>query len=173
MPVELWLRVCVMEDQCQFILHHRVMEKETDDQIAISMIEKTQALFPDLKGTSFDKGFHSPDNQTILSTKLELLALPRKGKLSKLTCFIEGSEAFRKVRRKHAAVEPAINALEVHGLYYCPDRGIHRFKCYVALAVVTRNIHRIGAVLQKRNQKCLQKRNKKRLKIRYAFKHAA
>jgi len=172
-PVELGLRVCVLEDQYQFILHHRVMEKETDDRVAVFMIEKAQALFPGLKGTSFDKGFHSPDNQNVLSMKLELLALPRKGKLSKLACFIESSKTFRRARRKHAAVESAINALEVHGLDYCPDRGIHRFKCYVALAVVARNVHRIGAILQKRDQRRLQKRNKKRFKICDVFRRAA
>ena len=32
-PVELGLRVCIMEDQHQFILHHKVMEKETDDKV--------------------------------------------------------------------------------------------------------------------------------------------
>lgn len=34
-PVELGLRVCIIEDQYQFILHHRVMEKETDDKIGL------------------------------------------------------------------------------------------------------------------------------------------
>jgi hypothetical protein len=32
-PVELGVRVCVLEDQHQFILHHRVMWQETDDKI--------------------------------------------------------------------------------------------------------------------------------------------
>jgi len=171
--VELGLRVCVIEDQYQFILHHKVMEKQTDDQIAVSMIEETQALFPDLKGASFDKGFHSPDNQSILSKQLDLLALPRKGKLSQQARVIEGSEVFRKARRKHSAVESAINALEVHGLDYCPDRGIQGFKRYVALAIVSRNVQRIGAILQKREQTRIQRRNKKRWKLRYILKLAA
>ena len=34
-PVELGLRVCIMEDQHQFILHSKVMEKLTDDKIAV------------------------------------------------------------------------------------------------------------------------------------------
>jgi hypothetical protein len=45
-------------------------------------------------------------------------------------------------------VESAINALEAHGLDRCPDRGIDGFKRYVALAVVARNIQRLGAILQ-------------------------
>src|SRR6185437_3574273 len=92
-PVELGVRVCILEDQHQFILNHRVMENETDDQVAIPIVEGTQARFPNLTRTSFDKGFHSPANQNVLSMKLDLLALPRKGKLSKTAAIIEGSEA--------------------------------------------------------------------------------
>jgi IS5 family transposase len=172
-PVELGLRVCILEDQHQFILHHRVMENETDDQVAIPMVEETQVRFSDLASTSFDKGFHSPVNQNVLSMKLDLLALPRKGKLSKTAAIIEGSEAFRKARRKHSAVESAINSLEVHGLDYCPDRGLYRFKCYVALAIASHNIHRIGAILQKREEQRLQRQNKKRLKNRLTLKLVA
>jgi hypothetical protein len=47
-------------------------------------------------------------------------------------------------------VESAINALEVHGLDLCRDHGITGFKRYVALAVVARNIQRLGAILQAR-----------------------
>jgi IS5 family transposase len=61
-PVELGLRVCILEDQHQFILHHRVMEKETDDQVAILVVEEAQSCFANLVRASFDKGFHSPSN---------------------------------------------------------------------------------------------------------------
>ena len=78
-PVELGLRVCVLEDQYQFILHHKVMEKQTDDQVAISIVTETKNGFPDLNSCSFDKGFHSPDNQQVLSAQLAIVALPGKG----------------------------------------------------------------------------------------------
>lgn len=39
-PVELGLRVCVMEDQHRFVLHHRVMEKQTDDQVTVAMVKE-------------------------------------------------------------------------------------------------------------------------------------
>ena len=45
-PVELGLRVAVVEDQHRFILHHQVMEKTTDDQIAVALVEHTQTRFP-------------------------------------------------------------------------------------------------------------------------------
>ncbi|MBK7768266.1 MAG: hypothetical protein IPI44_20815 [Sulfuritalea sp.] len=42
-PVELGLRVCIMEDQHRFILHHQVMEKQTDDPVAVAMVRRNQA----------------------------------------------------------------------------------------------------------------------------------
>lgn len=105
-----------------------------------------------MNACSFDKGFHSQTNQIELKELLELVALPRKGKLSHQAQAAEQSETFIKARRAHSAVESAINALEVHGLDMCPDRGIDGFKRYVALAVVARNIHRIGAILWQQDQ---------------------
>jgi hypothetical protein len=111
------------------------MQQETDDQIAIPIIEQVQRRFPDFKGCSFDKGFHSPHNQTKLAAMLDMSVLPRKGKLSAINQEIENSEAFKAARRKHSAVESAINALENHGLDRCPDHGIEGLKRYVALAL--------------------------------------
>lgn len=159
-PVELGLRVCVLEDQHQFILHHQVMEKETDDQVAVSMVKKTKAAFPTLTSCSFDRGFHSAKNQQELSEQLNVAALKHKGKLSQKVQEIEASEKFKKAQHKHAAIKSAINALEVHGLDKCPDHGIEGFKRYVALAVVTRNIHRIGDILYKKEQAKIARANK-------------
>lgn len=147
-PVELGLRVCVVEDQHGFILRHQVMEKATDDQVAVPITEQTKERFPQLESMSFDKGFHSPANQAALKDIVEQVVLPRKGKLSEASKAIESEPEFARLRRRHSAVEAAINALEVHGLDRCPDHGIDGFKRYVALAVVARNIHRLGAVLK-------------------------
>jgi len=46
----------------------------------------------------------------------------------------------------------------VHGLDRCPDQGIVGFKRYVALAVVARNIHRIGAILREQEIKRMKRR---------------
>ena len=152
-PVELGVRVCILEDQHQFILHHQVMEKQTDDQVAVAMVTEAKKQFAQLNTCSFDKGFHSPQNQQTLREQLNVVALPRKGKLSHAAREAEHTEDFIKARRKHSAVESAINALEVHGLDVCPDRGIEGFKRYVALAVVARNVHRIGTLLKQQEQK--------------------
>src|SRR4030066_1319676 len=122
-PMELGVKVCVLEDQHQFILHHEVMQQTTDDQVAVSMVAQAQQRFANLNACSFDKGFHSPENQLALKAQLELVALPRKGKLSQSAQAAEQSPGFVKGRRAHSAVESAINALEVHGLDRCPDQA--------------------------------------------------
>lgn len=110
-PVELGVRVCIVEDQHRFILHHQVMEKTTDDQIAVALVEQTQARFAALKAMSFDKGFHSPGNQTALEQRLENVILPKKGRLSEADKARESDPEFVRLRRQHSAVESAINAL--------------------------------------------------------------
>ncbi len=67
-------------------------------------------------------------------------------------------------RCQHAAVESAINALEIHGLDRCPDQGIDGFKRYVALAVVARNIQQLGAHLKKKKVESLHHVGEKWLK---------
>ena len=145
--VELGLNVCILEDQYHFILHHQVMQKQTDEQVAVPMVKETQTRFPNLTVCSFDQGFHSPDNQTELADLLELAVLPRKGRLSIEEQTRQNAEDFVQARCQHAAVESAINALEVHGLDRCPDHGLPAFKRYVALAVVARNIQLLGRYL--------------------------
>jgi len=147
-PVELGLRVCIMEDRDRFILHHQVMEKTTDDQVAIPMVDESKQRFPALRAVSMDKGFHSPTNQEGLKSRLELVVLPKKGRLSQTDKVRENAPEFVASRKKHSAVESAINALEVHGLDKCLDHGIIGFKRYVAMAVVARNIQRLGALLR-------------------------
>jgi len=61
-PVELGLKVCVLESRQGYLLHHRVMENETDNQVALEMIGEAQKKYPSLSACSFDKGFHSPEN---------------------------------------------------------------------------------------------------------------
>lgn len=147
-PVELGLRVCVLEDRNRFILHHRVMAQETDDQVACAMVKGAKERFPCLSLCSFDKGFHSPGNQQNLKAELTTVVLPKKGRLSVADKERESAQEFVTARQQHSAVESAINALGVHGLDLCRDHGLDGFKRYVALAVVARNIQRLGAVVR-------------------------
>lgn len=149
-PVELGLKVCVLEDQYGFILHHRVVENETDDQVAVLMVAESREKFSTLTACSFDKGFHSPANQKDLQEHLDNVVLPRKGKLSAKDKEREYSPDFIKARHQHSTVESAINALEVHG-----------FKRYVALAVLARNIQQLGVKLRWKELELLEMQEKK------------
>ncbi len=164
---ELGLNVCVVKDQHGFILHYRVMEDESDVLIAVPIIRETKERFENFTSCSFDKGFHSPDNQKKLAEILETVVLPRKGKLSAGNREIENAEEFRETRRKHSAVESSINALENHGLDRCPDHGIEGFKRYVGLAVSARNIQILGHTVQQKKLKKQERLEKKqRLQLR-------
>ena len=159
--VELGLRVCIMEDSHGFILHHQVMQKETDDKVAVSMVKDTQDKFPAFKACSFDKGFHSLDNQRRLNESLDQVVLPKKGKLSKVDKEREYADEFVQARKQHSAVESAINALQVHGLDKCLDHGIGGFERYAALAVLSRNIQKVGAIKRAIARQRLAEENKK------------
>ncbi|MES9858866.1 MAG: ISNCY family transposase [Sedimenticola sp.] len=156
-PVELGLRVCILEDQMGFILHHRVMQQETDDKVTVRMIRETQVRYPMLHACSFDKGYYTPDNRVRLESLLEQVTLPKKGRWSEADRVRESDEDFVAARKQHSAVESAINALQVHGLDKCPDHGIEGFKRYVALGVLGRNLIKIGAVLQHREHERLRR----------------
>jgi len=145
-PVELGLRVCIMEDHHGFILHSLVCQKTTDDKVAVPMVKATQAKFPGFNACSFDQGFHSPANQTDLKAIIEQVVLPKKGKLSKADQEREYAPEFKQAKKQHSAVESAINALEVHGLDKCLDHGIDAFERYVGLAVLSRNIQKLGTI---------------------------
>jgi hypothetical protein len=157
-PQELGLSVCVAKDQYGFILHHQVLQRQTDDKVAVPMVQESKDRFANIVSFSFDKGFYSQENRQRLSEILDQVVLPKKGRLSEKDKEIEHSEGFADSRRKHSAVESSINALENHGLDRCPDHGLHGFKRYVALAVVARNLQILGHLIQQKELKRQQRR---------------
>ena len=62
-PVELGVPVALIEDQYQFILHHKVLWEGEDVDVAVPMVQEAQALYPELRACSFDRGFHSRGNR--------------------------------------------------------------------------------------------------------------
>ena len=161
-PVELGLRVCVLEDTMGFILHHQVMEKQTDDKVAVSIVQEAQAGFPTLRLCSFDKGFYTPGNREQLQGILDKVVMPKKGKLSKKERDIETEEESVIARKRHSAVESGFSALEVHGLDRCRDQGLDGFKRYIALAVVARNVQKLGVIVLQREQEAARRQERAR-----------
>jgi IS5 family transposase len=171
-PQELGLKVCILEDQYGFILHNRVMENETDEKAAVPMVEETKkkyAKYANLISCSFDKGFYSPGNKKRLMELLELVILPKKGKLSESDKRMEYSEEFQLGRRKHSGVESAINGLENHGLDRCLDNGLYGFKRYVSFAVLARNIETLGSLIREQQLKSLKRKERNERKEKAKF----
>jgi transposase, IS5 family len=168
-PQELGLRVCILEDQYGFKLHHQVMQGLTDDKVTVSMVKNAKEKFPNLKGCSFDKGFYTPKNKEELEKELEIVVMSKKGKLSTEEREKEKTEEFRKYKNKHSAVESAISALDNQGLDMCPDKGIDGFGRYVAIGILARNLQVLGSIIQKKERK----KQKKRKGIKLSQKKAA
>ena len=152
-PVELGVPVAIIEDQYGFILHHQVLWEGEDVDVAVSMVQEAQALYPELRACSFDRGFHSRDNRVRLDALLDVNALPGRGYLSRADREREEEESFVAARRAHPAIESAINGLEHRGLDRVRSHGADGFARTVALSVLAANLHRIGLILQKRERK--------------------
>ena len=158
----LGLNVCIITDQYGFVLGNRVMQKETDSDVAVPIIEKTQLFFTTTTSCSYDKGFHSPQNQIELAKLLKNVYLPQKGKLSEERKINEYSQEFLAARKAHSKVEGSIGCLVNHGLDICRDRGIDGFKRYISIAMIARNIQHLGSIIQQKELKKLQRAARKR-----------
>ena len=165
-PVELGVKVGIIEDHYQFILHHRVMYQESDVEVAVPMTQRAKEMFPGMHSISYDKGYYSSDNRGTLTQLLTHVSLPKKGKLSNKDREIQEDDSYRYAKEKHSAVESAINALEVHGLDQCLDHGTHGFSRYVAIAIASRNLQRVGAILHQREQDLFLKRERRKRELK-------
>lgn len=172
-PVELGVRVSVLEDQHQFILHHRIMWQETDDKVAVPMIKEAQQRYPMITQCSFDKGYYSKENLIVLNDHLEHVIMPKKGRCNQGEKAWQDSDVFKRARRQHSAVEACINNLEVRGLDRCLSIGRDGFERHVALSIVATNVHRIGLLLQRKEQARLKRAKLKRANLDKALPLAA
>ena len=157
---ELGVPLSVVEESTGFILAWRLHWKGGDTDAAVPLVKDAQARFPALRQCSFDRGYHSPENQKKLDELLERVVLPVKGRGSKESRAYEATEAFVEARRQHPAVESAIHALECHGLSRIRNRGAERFERTVALSILAANCHRLGRLLQEADR-ALQARRKR------------
>lgn len=149
-PLQFGRLVLVYEDAAGFLCHHHVMPRDAQDQDVI--VEQTRKLQARLGGrieqASFDRGFHSPKNQTQLAEIIPHVCLPKPGSKQAQEQAERASVTFRQARRRHPGVESAIGALQSgNGLVRCRDGSEVGFARYVALAVLGRNLHALGKLL--------------------------
>jgi IS5 family transposase len=165
-PLQFGRLVLVYEDAAGFISHHHVMPRDAQDQDVI--VEQTRKLQDRLQGqieeASFDRGFHSPENQLQLAEIVEHVCLPKPGKNQAAQQAEQASIKFHQARRRHSGVEAAIGALQSgNGLLRCRDETEVGFARYVALAVLGRNLHALGKLLIAREDELAPAAHSKRM----------
>jgi hypothetical protein len=157
--------VLTYEDGAGFISHHYVMPRDVQDRDVA--VEQTRTLQDRLHGqieeASFDRGFHSPENQTQLAEIIKYLCLPKPGAKQSVEQQATATVKFHRARQRHAGVESAIGALQSgNGLKRCRDHSELGFERYVALAVLGRNLHTLGRLLIARQHRDCEAAKSKR-----------
>lgn len=160
--IELGIKLAISTDQYGFVLDKRVMEQEQDVDATVPIYKSLKANY-DLQSISYDKGFWSKENYECINGEIPQVIMPKKGKPNKREYEREHTKTFIEKRKAHSAVESNINSLEHHGLNRCPDKGLAHFKKYIALGVLSYNLHKLGNVLQQEELKKQKRRNKKKL----------
>ena len=166
--VELGKQVLIATDQYHFLLHHQVMDKVQDVQLAVVTAKRICQTYrrKKLDSISFDRGFYSKANFDNLQAYAHQVILPKKGNKTIEETQREAAESFVQLRHQHSGVEANINQLEHNGLNKCPDKGIKAFKRYVAWGVLAYNLHRIGKLIidqeREKQKKAQRTKNRKR-----------
>ena len=154
--VEFGHRHLIYTDQYQFILHHKVMVGQTDQEVALCEGKEVSLKYDkssyDLASLSYDRGFFSALSKKGLQEFYELVVMPKRGKKSLSEQAEEATESFTKTRHYHSGVEGNINSLEHTGLDKCPDRGLESFKKYASLGVLAYNLRQLGKWIKKVEQ---------------------
>jgi len=149
-PIQYGHNVLVIEDAAGFICDYRVVAKGVLDQdLVLPVMKKLQKrLGGKIKRASFDRSFHTPENQEGLAKIVRTPCIVAKGQEKGRKQQKEGTVAFRKGRKKHPGVESAIGALQAgNGLERCRDQSDVGFERYVGLGVLGRNLQALGKLL--------------------------
>ncbi len=149
-PVQFGRQVLVFEDAAGFIVHRRLMRRgQCDSQVAVEATKTVQKRFDNrVQRLSFDRGFHSPENQEQLSRLVTHLCLPKPGAKQSVKQLADADKDFLAAKQNHSGVESAIGALQSgNGLKRCRDCSEVGFERYLSLAILGRNLHTLGRLL--------------------------
>lgn len=161
--VELGKKLSITTDQYGLVIDYVIMNNESDSEIVLTTADRVFLKYR-ISSWSFDKGYWHKDNYWLLSSIVEKLVMPKKGKRNIQETEREHKADLKKIRNWHSAVESNINELEHRGLGRCPDKGFHAYKRYIGIAIVAYNLHRIGKELLKQEIQKEEKVKRKRLK---------
>jgi hypothetical protein len=166
-PIEFGHKVLVIEDAVGFVVDYRVVEDGVLDQdLVVPVMKKLQKRFDGkIKSASFDRAFHTPQNQEELAAIVRTPCIAAKGLEKGQQQQKEGTVAFRKARQNHPGVESVIGALQKgNGLKRSRDRSKKGYERYVALGILGRNLQTLGKLLLAKDDAKCQAATSKRKK---------
>jgi hypothetical protein len=149
-PIQFGRQVLVFEDAAGFIVHGELMKRDDcDSGVAVEATRLLQRRFNNrIRRLSFDRGFHSPENQRLLSEVIPCLCLPKPGAKQSLKQMAAADDDFLEALQNHPGVESAIGALQSgNGMERCRDRSEIGFERYISLAILGRNLQTLGRLL--------------------------
>jgi hypothetical protein len=149
-PIQYGHKVFVVEDAAGFICGYQVVSNGILDQNVLipAMIELQQLMGNKIEQASFDRGFHTPENQKQLAKIVIHPCLPKKGEANGRIQHAEATVEFRQARQRHPGVESAIGALQAgNGQERCRDKSKNGYERYVGLGILGRNLHVLGKLL--------------------------
>ena len=152
-PIQYGHKVLVIEDALGFLCHYKIVPLATDDRDVLIPEVKSlqQRLGGKIQRASFDRGFHSPENQTQLAELIAHPCLPKPGVKQAAEQASQATVEFRQARQKHPGIESAIGALQSgNGLARCRDHSQIGYARYVGLGVLGRNLLTLGKLLLSR-----------------------
>ena len=122
---------------------------EGDKDVAVRGTKCLQEAFDDkVNRLSFDRGLHSPENQTKLPELVENVRLPKPGAKQSVVQLESADEEFLAAKQYHSGIESAIGALRSgNAMQRCRDRSEVGFERYLQLAISGRNLHTLGRML--------------------------
>ncbi|MHB1800018.1 MAG: ISNCY family transposase [Vulcanimicrobiaceae bacterium] len=166
-PIQFGHKVLVIEDAAGFICDYQVMGKRVLDQDVVVpvMTQLQKRVGGKIERASFDRAFHTPDNQEKLAGIVRHPCIPQKGEHRGREQHEAATVEFRQARQHHPGVESAIGALQVgNGQKRCRDRSERGYERYVGLGILGRNLHVLGKLLLAQDDATCQAAKSKRKK---------
>jgi len=147
-------------------VHRHVLPRDARD--ATVVVEQTRVVQQRLGGrieqASFDRGFHSPENQIELAKIVAHPCLPKPGAKQAAAQEASATVQFRAARQRHPGIESVIGGLQSgNGLKRCRDHTEIGFERYISLGILGRNLHVLGKLLIAREQADCQAAHSRRL----------
>ena len=149
-PIQYGHKVLVIEDAVGFICHYAVVANGVLDQdlLVPAMTELQQRVGGKIERASFDRAFHTPDNQEQLATIVAHPCIAKKGRLGGRKQKEEATVEFRQARQSHPGIESAIGAMQAgNGQERCRDKSKLGYERYVGLGILGRNLQMLGKLL--------------------------